>query len=512
MLSTLRSVISKLFASINLKQHDRDLDDEMKEHLALLEERYVRQGMPLDEARLRAKREFGGIEQLRESHRDERTIPLVEYLRQDIRIAGRSLLKHRGFSIVAVTTLALGIGATTAIFSITNAILLKPLPYEHPDRILAVWQTAKDNPAPSPGGSTSHLNYLDLKRETKTLESLALYGGTNIILTGLGEAELVRGAIVTPDFFKVFKATPIMGREFTNEEDLPRGPKVVVVSHGFWKERLGGRSDVIGTTIELSSRPTLIVGVAPPGFDFPEKARLWTPVQNDDENCGRGCVYTDGIGRLRDGVTAEQARQELAALAAALEKQFPADNTNVTVASALLKDDTVRNVRLALWILLASVVLVLLIACANVANLVLVRGAARQSEMAVRAALGGSRSRLLAYLCAENIVLAMFGAAAGLLLAWWDVEALKHVAPADIPRLDEVGFDTTTFLFAFALAAVSTLLFGLIPAIQLSQSPLAGMLQTRGEAGGRRMQRSRYLLVTAEVALSLILLVGAVLL
>jgi predicted permease len=274
-------------------------------------------------------------------------------------------------------------------------------------------------------------------------------------------------------------------------------------------EQLGGRSDVLGTTIEISSRPTEIVGVAPPGFDFPGNARLWLPVQNDDQACGRDCVYLDGIARLEDGVSEQQAREELARIASGLETAFPNANTNVTTGLALLQDDTVRNVRLALLLLLGSVGMVLLIACANVANLVLVRGTSRRDEIAVRAALGGSRNRLLSYLCTENLVLAFLGAAFGLLLASWGIAALKRLAPPDIPRLAEVAFDGTTFLFALSLAMMTTILFGLWPALQLSRSPLAAMLNSRGEAGRRHMQRSRSALVAAEVGLSLMLLIGA---
>ena len=427
----------------------------------------------------------------------------------EIRIALRSLVKHRGFTIVAVLTLTLGIGATTAVFSVTHGILLRPLPYKEAERIVAVWQTARDNPAPTVGGSTSHVNYLDWKRDAKSFESLALYAPPNFVLTGLGEAEIVRGGIVTPGFFRVFKADPIMGREFTREEDLPTGPNVAIISYGFWKERLGGRPDVLGTMIELSSRPTEIVGVAPAGFDFPNNARIWTPIKNDDANCGRGCVYLDGIARLKEGVAVEQAREEMRGIAARLEEAFPNANTNVTAGVALLQDDTVRNVRLALLLLLGSVAMVLLIACANVANLVMVRGRARETEMAVRAALGGSRKRLLSFLCTENLVLALLGATGGLILAWWGIGALKQLAPADIPRLDEVSFDITTFGFALGLAFVTTMLFGLGPALQLSRSPLATMLGGRGDISTRRMHRSRSVLVAAEVGLSLMLLVGA---
>jgi predicted permease len=432
----------------------------------------------------------------------------MDNLLRDIRVAFRSLLKQRSFTLVALLTLALGTGATTAIFSVVNGVLLRPLPYADAERIVSVWQTARDNPQPSVIGTVSHLNYLDWKREAKSFESLALYSRASFILTGIGEAELVPGGVATPGMFSVFKAAPIMGRDFTEAEDRPKGGDVVIVSYAFWKDRLGGREDVLGSTIQLSSRPTRIIGVAPAGFDFPNHARLWTPMQNDDENCGRGCVYTDGIARLASGVTVAQARSEMEALAAALEKTYPV-NFNVTVGVMGLQEDTVRNVRTALLFILGSVGMVLLISCANVANLVLVRGTARQNEIAVRSALGGSRSRLLTHLLSENLILALLGGVSGLILAWWGIDALKRIAPRSTPRLDEVAFDSNTFLFAIGISAFTMLLFGLIPALQLTRSPLAGWLSSRGDINSGRSARSRATLVVAEVSLSLILLAGA---
>ncbi len=433
----------------------------------------------------------------------------MDNLVRDLRIAFRSLFKQRSFTLIALLTLALGTGATTAIFSVIHGVLLRPLPYADADRIVSVWQTARDNPQPSVVGTVSHLNYLDWKREAKSFESIALYSRVNLILTGFGEAELVPGGIATPGMFRVFKATPIIGRDFTDDEDRPNGGDVAVVSHAFWIDRLGARPDVIGSTIQISSRTTRIVGVAPPGFDFPNHARIWTPMQNDDRNCGRGCFYTDGIGRLAAGVTVGQARSEMQNIAAALEKAYPPTNFNVTAGVMGLQEDTVRKVRTALLFIFGSVGMVLLIACANVANLVLVRGASRQNEMAVRAALGGSRFRLLSHVLGENLILALLGGLLGLTLAWWGIAAMKRIAPRNVPRLDEVAFDGTTFLFAIGITAFTMLIFGLVPALQLTRSPLAGWLNSRGEINAGRTARSRAALVAAEVALSLILLAAA---
>jgi putative ABC transport system permease protein len=427
----------------------------------------------------------------------------------DLKVSVRSLAARRGFTAVAVLTLALGLGATTALFSVVHAVLLRSLPYPEPDRIVALWETARDNPTVSQGGTTSHLNYLDWKARARSFEAMALYGNSNFNVTGLGEAEIVKGAIVTTDFFRVFASPPIMGREFTREDDRPQAPPVIVISHGFWRERLGGRADVLGSQLEISGRQWEIVGVAPPGFDFPNQSRLWQPVANDDNECGRRCVYLDGVARLAPGTSFDAARDEMSAIAQALEAEYPAENTNVTVGVARLRDLIVGDVRPALLMLFAAVAMVLLIACANVANLLLVRGAARQHEIAIRAALGAGRLRLVRLLLTESAVLAVAGATCGLIIGWWAMDVLQQLAPADIPRLDEAGFDVTTFAFAFGLALMTALLFGLGPAVQVIRRPVTTLLGARGEAGGARSRWSRSTLLAAEVALSVMLLAGA---
>jgi len=444
----------------------------------------------------------------------------MDALFQNLKVATRSLLRHRAFSLAAVLTLALGIGAATAIFSVVYGVLLRPLPYPESERLVTLGQTARDNPTEPVGGSSSHANFLDWKRESKTVPEMALFGPSSFVITNLGDADVVRGAVVTPGFFDIFRAPPMMGRDFTAEEDGPNRPRAIIVSHAFWQQRLGGRADVLSQSIEVSGVPRPIIGVAPPGFEFPNKARLWVPVANDDAGCGRDCVYLDGIGRLSDNATPEAAQDEMTGIAAALEKAFPNENTNVTVMVQTLQDRTVGSVRLALTVLLGAVVLVLLIACANVANLVIVRGAARQGEMAVRIALGAGYRGVLSYLLAENVLLGLAGGIGGLLLAAWGIDALKLVAPANLPRLDEVRFDLPAFGFAMAMVMLTTVLFGLAPSLKMARMPLAGALGARGIVGGslrggqtpRNFSlgvRPRSLLLTGEVALSLVLLLGA---
>jgi putative ABC transport system permease protein len=301
----------------------------------------------------------------------------------------------------------------------------------------------------------------------------------------------------------------VLGRELTDEESLPTGPRAVVISHAFWQERFAGRSDVLSQTVEISGVPWPVVGVAPRGFDFPEEARLWMPVRNNQQQCGRGCVFVNGIGRLADGVSVLAAQQEMAAIAADLEREFPDANYDVTVMVQTLQDRLVGNVRLGLIVLLVAVAMVLLIACANVANLLLVRGAARQTEIAVRTALGAGRARLMSHLLVENLVLALAGGLLGVLLAWWGIQTLKTVGPVNLPRLAEVTFDLPTFGFALALVCATTMLFGAGPSLVLARAPLSQALGQRGAIGTRRSKWTRSTLLVAEVALSLVLLLGA---
>jgi putative ABC transport system permease protein len=429
-------------------------------------------------------------------------------MNRNLRIALRTLWRQRAFSITAIATLALGVGATTAIFSVVHGILLKPLPYVEPERLVHLGQTARSAPASPVDGSSSHLNFLDWQRASRTIAPMAMYSAGRAVVTDRDGADVVRVGTVTSEFFSVFKVSPLQGRGFEGDNHLAGGPRAVVVSYGYWQDRLGGRDDVVGQTIEIGGVPWPIVGVMPRGFDYPNGARLWLPLRADDSQCGRGCVYLNAIGRLVDGATPEAAKDEMTAVAAALEREHP-DNSDVTVMVETLEDRTVGSVRQGLVILLAAVALVLLIACANVANLVLVRGLARQNEIAVRTALGARRREIMAYLLTENLVLAFVGGAFGLVLAIWGVDMLRALAPLNLPRADEVRFDAVTFAFAVAVALLTTMLFGLAPSLQLSKRPVVRSLGQRGTLGAGQTRWARSALLVAEVGLSLTLLLGA---
>lgn len=431
----------------------------------------------------------------------------MSHFTQDLRYAVRSLARRPGFTLIAAGTLALGIGATTAIFSVVNSVLLRPLPYASSERIVQVWERSTREPREIQRGNMTWLDFLDFRDGASSFEAMAVYRNSNVTLSDGDAAEVVPGAEASADFFRVFGATPILGRSFTDEETRQGGPAVTVISHGFWQERLGGRSDVIGSTLRLQGTTYEVVGVAPEGFEYP-RARLWLPVRNDDEGCGRGCFLFAGVGLLRQGVTPDQARAELESISARLAEQF-SQNVNTTADVATLHEVVVGDVRLALLVLFGAVSMVLLIACANVANLMLVRGSARTTEMAVRAVLGAERRRLVAQLVTESAGLAVVGVVLGVLLATWGVDVLRDIAPADLPRAGEIGLDARALGFAIGLAAVTVLLFGLVPALRLSTAPFAATLREGGRGATGGPGRARGLILGAEVALSVTLLLGA---
>jgi putative ABC transport system permease protein len=431
---------------------------------------------------------------------------IVEKIGRDLRHALRGLARQPGFAAAAILTLAIGIGATTAIFSVVNAVLLRSLPYPEPHEVVVVWEDDLESPSEEPGGFMSHLNFVGVQERARGFERLAQYRTENLTLSGLGPAEVVPGGMVTPAFFDVLGAPPIVGRTFTADESRYQGPDAVIVGEAFWRTRLGGDPGVLETTLMVSGEPHTIVGIAPAGFDFPGDAQLWIPVQH---NKGRGGLYLGVIGRLAAGWSIERARADLLGVAQGLRADYPDMNVDLGLAAAPLMDLVVGDVRTALWVLLGAVVVVLLIASANVANLILVRGGARRTELAVRTALGASRARIVGQLMTENAVLALGGGLAGLLLARWGITGLLRLAPEDLPRLEGVALDPTTLVFALGLVALTVLLFGLAPAMRLSADGVSEAMQRGARVVARGGQRVRRGVLIAQLTLSVMLLLCA---
>ncbi|HSR40852.1 MAG TPA: ABC transporter permease, partial [Longimicrobiales bacterium] len=396
----------------------------------------------------------------------------------------------------------------TAIFSVVNGVLLEPLPYPDAHELVTVG-VAPDRPGEEPG----HMSYpdlADLEAENPALDVLVGYSTSSLTLTGLGEPRIVETARVSGGLLRPFRLAPVVGRDVRRDEFGADAARVVVLGHGFWKRNFAGSADVLGRTVELNGVAYEVVGVAPEGFDFPEGSELWTPRRLDVERCGRACHTWRAVGRLGSGATLEAARAASARIAANLTEAHPETNTGKTFAVEGLQDRIVGSVRRGLWLVLGAVGVVLLIACANVANLLLVRASSRTGEVAVRAALGASRGRLSVQVLVESAVLAAAGGVAGLAVAFGGVELLRRVSPGTIPRIDEVGIDGTVLLFTGGLVVVTTVLFGLSPALHLARTSITQNLVHGGRGGGTEGgERSRSGLLAVEVALSLLLLVGA---
>jgi len=433
----------------------------------------------------------------------------MKTLVQDIRFGFRTLFQKPSFTIAAILALGLAIGSSSAMFSVVNAVILKPLNFDDSENVVIIWESAPrlnfDTFTASPA------NFVDWRTQAKSFEYMAAYQRTQFTLTGVNDAaERVPGALVSSDYFNLMKTPAFIGRTLLPEEAAPGKDKVVVLSYGFWNRRLGSEREVVGRKLTLNGEPYNIVGVMPDHFMYPTNTELWTPT-DINVNQGRGGHYLVAIGRLKAGVTIENANTEMKKISADLSRAYPDSNDGWTSKVINLHDDIISDVRQSLYILLGAVGFVLLIACANVANLLLARGTDRNKEIAVRTAMGASRGRIMRQLLTESVILAVAGGLLGIILAYVALSTFVSMAPPSLPRVQETVMDRTVLAFAVALSLMTGLAFGIIPAFQVSRTSLGESLKdaTRGSSGGSERHRVRSLLVVSEIALTIIVLVGA---
>jgi putative ABC transport system permease protein len=518
MLATLWTLLARLYGLVRFNRLDNDFDREMASHLEMLVEEYVRRGLSPDEARRAALVRFGGPMQIKEQHREGRGIPLVETTLQDVRYAFRSMRKHLTFSLVAIATLAVGIGAGTSVFSFVRAVLLRPLPYSRPDELVRIFET---NPLRNwTRNIAAPANWADWRARNQVFTDIAAYeqfrqvgsGASEVFLTGFGEPQGLQALGVTGNFFSVLGAAPMLGRAFTDDETYEGKARVVVLSHGLWQGAFGGNPAIVGRTITLSGRNYDVVGVMPKAFFFPGRdVQLWLPVGYAREFIPktRRPHFLGVIARLKPGIALERAQDDMNRIAKALEGEYPDTNTQMGVHLESLHDSFANEPRTALLILSGAVGLLYLIVCANIANLQLGRAVSRSRELAIRRALGAGRGRLLRQLLTESLVLSAIGGALGIGLALATQSALTTYAASAVPLFAQVGIDRSVMLFAIVVSIVAPVLFGIVPALVSSRTVAVSQ---RVESSSRETRHLRNVLVGAEIALSIVLVVGAVLL
>lgn len=496
-----------------------DVDDELTFHLAMRVRDLEGQGLSPQAARAQADREFGDLPAIRDacvtiderqSRRANRN-ELFGDLWNDLSFAARALRKTPGFAGMAIICVALGVCVTTTVFSAVNAILLRPLPYAKADQLLAVY--AQNIPRGYHGTNISYPDFISWRDNNQTFSSLGIWTWETRTISD-GESERVDGASVSANLFPTLGVQPFMGRQFLPSEERVGANHEVLISYGLWQRRFGGDRSIVGRTVSLDAVPHVIVGVMPQGFNFPDHGQLWVPFAVDLSREGRGDRgYAGAIGRLKAGVTLEQAKADLAGLSARLEREFPDANEGWAAESITLREDLTGDLRRPLLVFLAAVTLVLLIACANVANLMLARGAARQREIAVRTALGAGRGRLIRQLLTESMLIAILGGVVGAGFGVWGVQLLRFAFPNDVPFYITLAVDPRALAFAAVIIALTGMLFGAIPAFTATRIDINSSLRdgARGSDSAARVN-IRGLLVVGEVGMSVVLLIGAMLL
>src|SRR5262249_24641256 len=493
------------------RQVEQELDEELHHHIDRQIEEHVANGMTMEEARYAASRALGGIEQRKEECRDMRRVNYIDDLLRDLRYAGRNPRRNRGFATLTILIMALGIGANTAVFSVINAVLLRPLSYRDPGRIVTLSNASKNPEATALSRQVSIPNFEDWQAQSSSFEAMAYYGSRERAVILGSTPEYARVTDLITAFFRVSAVEPLAGRSFTPEETKRGSSGAAMISYTYWQTHFGGAPRALGQTVH-ASEPLSIVGVLPPGFRFPDNTDIW--VSEVGPAGHRGGQNFLSVGRLKTGVPLEQAQAEMTAIAWRLEQQFPETNRGQSGAVTRLRDDMVGGVRLTLYLLLGSVTVVLLIACANTATLLLAKASTRGREIALRAALGASRKRIARQLITESLLLALVAGLAGLALAFWGSKTLVTLAPAVVPLLAEPGIDRWVSGFTLGMSMITSLLFGLVPAFYASKVDLSDALKQGGTriASGGRMADIRGFLVVVQIALAVTLVCASSLL
>jgi len=511
-MKTLRALWRRLLGTFRMQQAEQEFAAELESHLEMHIEDNLCSGMAPGEARRQALIQLGGVEQTRQSYREQRSLPWVETLWHDLRFGVRMLRKSPVFSAVAVLTLALGIGANTAIFSIVNGVLLHPLPYPHSEELIILHESKPNFEF----GGISFPNFKDWRKDNRSFSSMAVSHGYYFSLTGKGEAELVDGQYMTSGFFETLEVKPLLGRTFTEQEEIPGAAPIALISEGLWKRKFDASPNVLSRAISLNGRSYSIIGVVPSSFrltvgglgdrDVYLPMGQWNAPGLLARNAGMGLR---AIGRLKPGVSIEQAKADMARVSKNLAKAFPDVDTGIGASLVPLKEQIVGDVRPFLLVIMAAVGLVLMIACVNIASLLLARSTTRMQEFGIRAALGASRTRMIRQLLTESLLLSIASGALGLVIAVWGTHACLKLLPQTLPRSEEIGLDLRVLFFTLGITLLTGTLFGLLPAFRTSRTDPHAALKAGGRGSTAVRHRTQNIFVISEMAIALVLLVGA---